>query len=66
MAQLVLLVAISPSEVSTIMQGKADTHNATMLPLNQYIIVVIIIVTSSVDASNTSREKMELDKQWDN
>lgn len=28
MAQLVSLDAISPSEVSIIMQGKADTHNA--------------------------------------
>lgn len=28
MAQLVLLAAISPSEVPTIMWGKADTHNA--------------------------------------
>lgn len=46
-AQLVSLAAINQSEVPTIMQKKTDSHNATMLPLNPYIIVVIISVMSS-------------------
>lgn len=41
------IAAISPSNVPTIMQEQADTHNATMLPLNPYIIVIIISVMSS-------------------
>lgn len=57
MAQLVLLAAISPSEVPTITRGKADSHDATMLPLNRYVIVVIIVMMSFVDTSDTSREK---------
>lgn len=39
------------------MQGKADTHNATMLLLNQYIIVIIIILMSFVDTFDTSRKE---------
>lgn len=46
-AQLASLSAISLSEVPTIMQEKADSHNATMLPQNPYIIAVIISVKSS-------------------
>lgn len=57
MAQLVLLAAISPSEVPTITWGKADSNNATMLPLNRYVIVVIIVMMSFVDTSDTSREE---------
>lgn len=41
------IVVISPSNVPTIMREQADTHNATMLPLNPYIIVIIISVMSS-------------------
>lgn len=39
------------------MQGRAGTHNDTKLRLNRYVIVVIIVVMSFVDTSDTCREE---------
>lgn len=39
------------------MQGRAGTHSDTKLRLNRYVIVVIIVVMSFVDTSDTCREE---------
>lgn len=57
MAQLVVLAAISPSEVPQLCGEKLTL---TMPPLNQYIIVIIIVPVSFVDTADTSR------KEWIN
>lgn len=57
-AQLVALAAIIPSEVPQLCREKLTL---TMLPLNQYIIVIIILLVSFVDTWNTSRKE---DRIW--